>query len=156
MSNDSHQSFGTLLVETSRLLGRRFDQQARLSGSTRAQWHAMFKLSRHEGLKQAELADMLEIEPITLTRMLDRMEEGGWVERRADPGDRRKRLLFLTDKAREAMVEMRALAQTIYDDALAGLTAVEAQELMRLLLRVRENLSAPAPAVPADEGKSDE
>ena len=156
MSNDSHQSFGALLAETSRLLGRRFDQQARLSGSTRAQWHAMFKIARHEGLKQAELADMLEIEPITLTRMLDRMEEGGWVVRRADPGDRRKRLLFLTDKAREALVEMRALAQTIYDDALVGLTAAEAQELMRLLLRVRENLSAPAPAASADEEKSDE
>lgn len=146
-------SLGSLLGETTRLLWRRFDQHARAAGSTRAQWFAMFKISQREGQKQAELAELLEVEPITLTRTIDRMVEGGWVERRADPTDRRARLLFLTDKARDAVAEMRLIANAIYDEALAGFSVAEREMLLALLMRVRGNLSNAAPDSPAEEGK---
>lgn len=138
---DPTPSFGAMLADTSRLLRKRFDQRLRFTGSTRAQWHAIFKLSKQEGMKQAELADALDVEPITLTRLLDRMEEGGWVERQADPSDRRARLLFLTDKARNALVPMRLVIDEIYEGAMAGLEPAEREQLMHLLTRVRTNLS---------------
>lgn len=138
---DPTPSFGAMLADTSRLLRKRFDQRLRFTGSTRAQWHAIFKLSKQEGMKQAELADALDVEPITLTRLLDRMEEGGWVERQADPSDRRVRLLFLTDKARNALVPMRLVIDEIYEGAMAGLEPAEREQLMHLLTRVRTNLS---------------
>lgn len=141
-SSDPTTHFGSNLADTARLLRRRFDQRLRFSGSTRAQWYAIFKISKNPGVKQAELAEALEVEPITLTRMLDRMVEGGWVERQPDPNDRRARLLVLTDKARDALAPMRAVVEEIYEEALAGLTAEEREELIRLLARVRTNLSA--------------
>lgn len=146
-SNDPTAHFGSNLADTARLLRRRFDQRLRFSGSTRAQWHAIFKISKNPGVKQAELAEALEVEPITLTRMLDRMVEGGWVERQPDPNDRRARLLVLTDKARDALAPMRIVVEEIYEEALAGLTLQERDELIRLLARVRANLSAnPGPS----------
>lgn len=142
MSNaDPNPSFGAMLADTSRLLRKRFDQRLRFTGSTRAQWHAIFKLSKQEGMKQAELAEALDVEPITLTRLLDRMEEGGWVERQADPTDRRARLLFLTDKARDALAPMRLVVDEIYAEAMAGLEPAEREQLVHLLTRVRTNLS---------------
>ncbi|MFV3129398.1 MarR family winged helix-turn-helix transcriptional regulator [Niveispirillum sp. KHB5.9] len=140
-SNDPTPQFGAMLADSARLMRKRFDQRLRFTGSTRAQWHAIFKISKQEGMKQAELADALEVEPITLTRLLDRMEEGGWVERQADPNDRRARLLFLTDKARDALGPMRLLAEEIFEEALAGLDPAEREQLMHLLMRVRTNLS---------------
>lgn len=139
--NEPTLNFGAMLTDTSRLLGKRFDQRLRFTGSTRAQWHAIFKISKSEGMKQAELAEALDVEPITLTRLLDRMEEGGWVVRQPDPNDRRARLLYLTDKAREALGPMRLVADDIYDEALAGLDKAERDQLLHLLARVRINLS---------------
>jgi DNA-binding MarR family transcriptional regulator len=142
MSNsDNIPSFGAMLADTSRLLRRRFDTRLRDTGSTRAQWHAIFKISKQEGMKQAALAEALDVEPITLTRLLDRMEEGGWVSRQADPNDRRARLLYLTDKAHEALPPMRAVAEELYEEALAGLDRAERDQLIHLLSRVRTNLS---------------
>ncbi|MGQ3048256.1 MAG: MarR family winged helix-turn-helix transcriptional regulator [Niveispirillum sp.] len=142
MSNlDPTPPFGASLADTARLLRKRFDQRLRFTGSTRAQWHAIFKISKQEGMKQAELAEALDVEPITLTRLLDRMEEGGWVQRQPDPTDRRARLLFLTEKAREALAPMRLVVDEIYEEALAGLDKAEREQLMHLLSRVRTNLS---------------
>ncbi|MBP7335169.1 MarR family winged helix-turn-helix transcriptional regulator [Niveispirillum sp.] len=140
-SHESTLNFGAMLTDTSRLLRKRFDQRLRFTGSTRAQWHAIFKISKAEGMKQAELADALDVEPITLTRLLDRMEEGGWVVRQTDPNDRRARLLYLTEKAHEALAPMRALADDLYEEALHGLDKAERDQLMHLLSRVRTNLS---------------
>ncbi|MFV3076050.1 MarR family winged helix-turn-helix transcriptional regulator [Niveispirillum fermenti] len=134
-------AFGAALADTARLLRRRFDQRLRFTGSTRAQWHAIFKISKQEGVKQAELAEVLEVEPITLTRLLDRMGDGGWVERKPDPTDRRARLLYLTDKAREALVPMRLVVDEIYEEALAGISPAERAELVRILSKIRANLS---------------
>ncbi|MGQ9368683.1 MarR family winged helix-turn-helix transcriptional regulator [Azospirillum sp. ST 5-10] len=133
-------SLGFLIGDVARLMRRRFDQRARASGLSRAQWQALFHIAREEGSKQAHLAECLDVEPITLTRLLDRMEEGGWVERRPDPGDRRARLLYLTDKARPALGEMRQLAEEIYEEALAGLTPEARAALVAALGHMRANL----------------
>lgn len=150
--------FGATLSDTARLLRRRFDQKLRNTGSTRAQWHAIFKISRHPGIKQAELAELLEVEPITLTRMLDRMGDGGWVERRPDPKDRRARLLYLTAKAEAALVPARLMAEEIYEEALAGLDEDDRAQLLLLLGRIRNNLSdrSSASTEPAAKGEQDE
>lgn len=134
-------SLGFLLNNSARLLRRRFDQKARHLGLTRAQWQVLAHLARHEGIRQVALADLLEIEPITLCRLVDRMEEGGWIERRADPDDRRARLLFMTAKAWPMIADMRALAEEIYAEALAGLSAEERAGLIRTLEHMRANLA---------------
>lgn len=133
-------SLGFLLSDVARLLRRRFDQRARDTGLSRAQWQALFHIARDEGTNQASLAERLDVEPITLTRLLDRMEEGGWVERRPDPGDRRARLVFLTAKAHPALATMRALANDIYEEALAGLAPEARTALLGSLEHIRANL----------------
>lgn len=141
MTRPAPDTFGFLLSDAARLLRRRFDQKARRLGLTRAQWQLLARLARNEGTHQAALADLMEVEPITLCRLLDRMEEGGWVERRPDPADRRARLLYMTDKARPVIEEMRALADGVYEEALAGLPAEAREALLSALRLVRSNLS---------------
>jgi MarR family transcriptional regulator, transcriptional regulator for hemolysin len=139
---NSEQSIGFLISDTARLMRRRFDQRARHLGLTRAQWQVLAHLQRNEGINQIGLADLLDIEAITLCRTIDRMEEGGWVERRPDPNDRRARLLFLTERARPFIADMRAIAEEIYAEALAGLPADTRQTLTEILTAMRTNLSA--------------
>lgn len=134
-------SLGFLLSDAARLLRRRFDQKVRHLGLTRAQWQVLAHLARNEGINQAGLADLLDVEPITLCRLADRMEEGGWLERRPDPGDRRARRLFMTRKARPVIDEMRALAEEVYAEALAGLAPDARAHLLALLEHVRGNLA---------------
>jgi MarR family transcriptional regulator, transcriptional regulator for hemolysin len=136
------QSLGFLINDTARLMRRRFDQRARHLGLTRAQWQVIAHLNRNEGINQAGLADLLDLEPITLCRTIDRMEEGGWVERRPDPKDRRARLLFLTERARPLLAEARGLAEEVYDEALAGLPAGTRAKLSEILTAMRANLAA--------------
>lgn len=137
----SSDTLGVLLTESARLLRRRFDQKARVFGLTRAQWDVLKLLYHNEGINQAGLADLLEVEPITLCRQIDRMEEAGWVERRADPGDRRARLLHMTDKSCQVMAQARAIAEELYTEALAGLRPEQVTQLMTALRHVRNNLS---------------
>ena len=89
-----------LLSDAARLLRTCADQEARRFGMTRAQWGVLFRLQRNEGLKQSELADLLEVQPITLTRLIDRLCDNGLIERRSDPNDRRVKRLFLTPAAK--------------------------------------------------------
>jgi DNA-binding MarR family transcriptional regulator len=135
------ESFGFLLHDTARMLRRRFDQQARSLGLTRAQWQLLAVLARNEGLNQAQLAERMELEPISLCRLVDRMEEGGWVRRRPDPGDRRARLIFMTRRATERLPEMRAMAEEVYAEALEGLPPETRTLLMDALAHVRGNLA---------------
>jgi DNA-binding MarR family transcriptional regulator len=134
-------SFGFLLHDIARLMRKRFDQRARGLGLTRAQWQVLAHLARHEGINQAGLAEILEIEPITLGRLIDRMAEAGWVERRADPRDRRARLLYLTAKARPVFDRMRALGDEVRAEALGGISQDAHDELMATLAAIRNNLS---------------
>jgi MarR family transcriptional regulator, transcriptional regulator for hemolysin len=135
-------SLGFLISDTARLLRRRFDQRARHLGLTRAQWQVLAHLQRNEGINQIGLADLLDVEAITLCRTIDRMEEGGWVERRPDPKDRRARLLFLTDKARPLIARMRSLADALFEEALEGLPPEARDTLVGILTTMRANLSA--------------
>ena len=141
-------SLGFLLSDASRLLRRRFDQHARAIGVTRPQWQVLFALSRLEGTNQGSLAEHLEVEAITLCRMLDRLQEAGLVERRADPADRRAWRLFLTDKARPLLDGMREVGDRVLEEALAGLDAPARDALTQSLGRIRLNLTTR----PGDDG----
>ena len=136
------RSFGFLLHDVSRLLRTSFDRHARSIGLTRSQWRVLAHLSRNEGIKQAGLADILEIQPITLARLLDRLGADGWVERRADPRDRRVKRLFLTDKARPILVELRSVALSVREEALYGLDDQDQDRLIDQLRVVKQNLIA--------------
>jgi DNA-binding MarR family transcriptional regulator len=134
-------TLGFLISDVSRLMRRRFDERARLMGVTRTQWRTLTTLARHEGLNQGSLADLLEVEPITLCRMIDRLEEAGLVERRRDPGDRRAWLIYLTAKAGPILTQIRALADSMFEQALYGLGDAEREQMAAALIRIRNNLN---------------
>ena len=139
---DFNRSFGFVLHETARLLSKRFDQRSKCLGLTRAQCQVLAYLVYHEGINQAGLAELLEVEPISLARLLDRMAQAGWIERRPDPQDRRAWQLFITEKAKPLFTEMIAIGREVRAEALAGFTPEESDRIMELLLRARHNLSA--------------
>ncbi len=141
MAYDPERSFGFLLHDIARLMRKRFDQRARALGLSRSQWQVLTHLSRHEGINQSGLAEILEIENITLGRLVDRLQEAGWVERRPDPGDRRARLLYTTAKVAPVMERMRGLADATIEEALAGLGPAQRSALLDTLVQVRGNLS---------------
>ncbi|MEO7681457.1 MAG: MarR family transcriptional regulator, partial [Sphingomonas sp.] len=118
-------TLGFLIGDVSRLMRKRFDERARAIGVTRPQWRTLTKLSRAEGINQGGLAELLEVEPITLCRMIDRLEEAGLVERRRDPHDRRAWRIYLTDKARPLIEQLRVVADGLFEDALDGLAGAD-------------------------------
>lgn len=134
-------NLGSLIADVSHLMRRSFDDRARKTGLSRPQWRVLTMLRRHEGINQGGLAELVEVEPITLCRMVDRLQEADLVERRADPLDRRAWRLHLTEKARSLLEEMRPLATGLFDEAMTGLDAAERADLFRMLGRVRNNLS---------------
>ena len=142
---DLERSFGFLVNDVARLFGRRFDYNGRRLGLTRAQCRTLGYIARNEGINQAGLADLLEIRPMTLVRQIDRMEEAGWIERRADPADRRARRLFMTGKARPILGRILDVANETRDEALARLKPAEAGQLIDLLKRVHATLSERVP-----------
>jgi MarR family transcriptional regulator, transcriptional regulator for hemolysin len=135
------RSFGFLLHDIARLMRKRYDQRARPLGLTRAQWQALTHLQRHEGINQSGLAELLELEPITVARLIDRMEEAGLVHRRDDPADRRAHRLYLTERARPVLEQCRSLGDEIRAEAFAGIADGEREHLVDLLVHVRRNLS---------------
>ncbi|KAB7648293.1 MarR family winged helix-turn-helix transcriptional regulator [Polymorphobacter fuscus] len=143
-------SLGVLITDSGRLLRRRFDRSARCLGVSRAQWQVLFVLSRTEGINQAGLAEALDVETITVGRMVDRLADAGLVERRADPADRRAWRLHLTERAHPILAELRLVADQVMDEMLGGFDAQERAALADLLGRVRANLSPRAP-VPGDQ-----
>lgn len=135
-------TFGFLLSDTARMLRKRFDERARQHGATRAQWKALLGISRNEGINQGNLADLLEVEPITLCRLIDRMQESGLVERRRDPNDRRAWQLFLTDRAGPVLEELHETADELMSQALSEISETQIDTMTELLNRIRHNLSA--------------
>jgi MarR family transcriptional regulator for hemolysin len=148
------RNFGFLLHDVARLMRKRFEQNARGLGLTRAQCSVLAHLSRHEGIQQGGLADILEIEPITLTRLLDRLEEAGLVERRAHPKDRRIRLLHLTDKAHPLIGEIFSIGADTRGEALEGVAEAERERLFAILSSMKANLLAKATAGSAGERRA--
>ena len=134
-------TFGFLLHDSARLMRRDFERRSKGTGLTRAQWAVLAYVARNEGSTQAALADMLEIEPITLVRLLDKLEAAGLVERRPDPADRRVRRLHLTEATGPLLGQLQELASETRESALAGLSDAERRQLTDLLMKVRANLS---------------
>jgi len=135
------RNLGFLLHDAARLMRKRFEQKARHLGLTRSQWQVLANLLRNEGIQQGALAELLEIEPITLVRLVDRLEAAGFVERRAHPTDRRVRLLYLTKKVHPMLQEMRTLAAATREEALVGIPAADRDRLMDMLVTMRGNLT---------------
>jgi DNA-binding MarR family transcriptional regulator len=132
------------IAETAHALRKAFDR--RVAGvSTRAQWKVLFRLTRSPGLRQVELAEMLDIEPITLCRMVDRLEEAGLVERTRDPSDRRAWRLNVTEKAQPLVKQLKTVAAGLVEEAFAGIDPKQIEIVRQVLARVRENVGRPAP-----------
>src|SRR6478735_3671968 len=134
------RNLGFLLHDVARLMRKRFEQNARGLGLTRSQCQVLAHLARNEGIQQSGLADILEIEPITLTRLLDRLEEAGLVERRAHPTDRRIRQLHLTGKAHPLIAEIFTIGAATRGEALEGVAEEDRDRLFSVLSSMKANL----------------
>jgi DNA-binding MarR family transcriptional regulator len=156
MTPRTEQGFGFLLHDIARLLRKRFDQRARMLGLSRAQWQVLAHLHRHEGINQRGLAEILEIESVTLGRLVDRLEAAGWVERRADLRDRRAHRLYTTEKVAPVIERMWSLGEVTREEALTGLADPERLQLVEALMKIRGNLSERAPSRDSDEGRAPE
>ncbi len=141
MVTEGIERLGFLIHDAARLMRRRFESRASGLGLSAAQWRLMVRVTKEEGVAQARLAELLEIEPISVSRLIDRMEDGGWIERRADLSDRRVRMIFPTPKARQAFAKVKGLAGEVYEQALAGMTVEERLALVTGLRTLVENLS---------------
>jgi len=130
------------IAETAHAMRRSFDRRASSLGVTRAQWKVLFRLGRYPGLRQVELAEMLDVEPITLSRIVDRLEEAGLVERTADPTDRRAWRLQVTEKAKPLVAKLKALGTELVGEAFEGVEPSELDRVRSVLAQVRENLAA--------------
>ncbi len=141
-NDDPDGNVGFLLHDVSRLLRVRFDRRARALGLTRAQWRVLAHLAPRQGINQSSLAEILEVENITLGRHIDRLEDTEWVVRRRNPDDRRAWRLFLTDKSRPVLDQMEVLAAETQGEAMAGLSDGERNRLLELLLSMKRNMTA--------------
>lgn len=133
-------TLGFLLHDVARLLRKRFEQRAKDLGLTRSQWQTLAYLANNEGIHQAGLAEMLEIEPITLVRILDKLSERGLVERRQHPSDRRSWLLYMREEARPLIDTMRSIGDQTRKEALDGTSQEDNQRLYELLTLMKSNL----------------
>lgn len=130
------------IKDVSRMLGTYADQQGRILGVSRAQWTVLVRLERTEGLKQSELAEILDLQPISLTRLLDRLAENGLIERRADPNDRRVNRLYLKPAARPLLDQLATLSESLTGTVLEGIDAESMERMLRDLRRIKDNLRA--------------
>ena len=142
MELDGTERLGFLIHDAARLMRRRFETLGSAYGLSAAQWRLMVRLVKEEGVAQARLAELLEIEPISVSRLLDRMEEGGWVERRQHASDRRVRMIFPTEKSRKTFGEVKSVAVEVFDQAMAGLSPEERRATIHGLATIVENLGA--------------
>ncbi len=134
-------TLGFLLHDVARLLRRRFEQNARGSGLTRSQWQVLAYLANNEGINQSGLADLLEIEPITLCRIVDRLQTLRLIERHPDPSDRRVWLLHLTPAARPKLSQLSSLGEVTRGEALAEVSEADTECLLRTLQILKANLT---------------
>ena len=140
MSLDLKRQLVAQLIETSRLLRNYIDHRARSRGTTRAQWIVLFRLRQQEGLSQVDLAEVLELQPISLVRLLDRLVEHGFLERRHDPKDRRANRLFLTVTGRQLVDDLDDLRDTIAMDVLQGVETEAVETSLDVLIDIKERV----------------
>ena len=145
---DLSRNFGFLVNDVARLLRTAYDRRIREIDLTRAQWWVLTHLFRGDGVTQTELAETLEIEKPTLGRLLDRLQEKGWVRREHDARDRRVWRVHLTEEVEPALRTMRALAGELRRDALSGISAADSERFVDTLLAIKENLLRSSPSSP--------
>ncbi len=128
------------LGELQRLMRAYADKEAARFGITRAQWAVLAKVERSEGMKQSELAELMEMQPITLTRLIDRLCDNGWIERRGDETDRRVNRLYLRKAGRHLVGKLSCLRSEITATALDGINPADAHRLLAQLEQIKENV----------------
>ncbi len=153
MKNPDTDKLGFLIHDVARLMRKRFQEYGSEYGLSAAQWRLLFRLLKEDGVPQTRLAELLEIEPISVSRLIDRMTESGWVERRQGRTDRRVRMVFATRKAREAYDGIRKIGSAVYDEALVGMSEKERAALMDALAKMAGNLGGAASCEEAGTGK---
>ena len=128
------------IMDVARLLKTYADQRARQLGISRAQWAVLIRIERTEGLKQSELAELLDLQPISLTRLLDRLADNGLIERRADPNDRRANRLYLTAAAKPLLARLTELGGDMMETVLDGLDEKSIERMLKQLVTLKDNL----------------
>jgi len=141
-SQPPKREFPFTIMDVARLLKTYADQRARQFGISRAQWAVLARIDRNEGLKQSELAEMLDLQPITLTRLLDRLADNELIERRADPHDRRANRLYLKPAAKPLLGRLGDLGADIMETALDGISSTSIERMLKELGVVKNNLRA--------------
>ena len=142
MNSKGIENLGFLLHDAARLLRKRFEARGSEYGLSASQWRLLVRLVREESAPQARLAELLEIEPISVSRQLDRMEQGGWVVRRSAAEDRRVRLVYPTEQSRQVYATIKAMARDVYEQALSGVDEAGRRALIEGLEKVVDNLGA--------------
>ncbi len=152
--HDNHRTLGFLVHDVARLLRKRFEQNARGSGLTRSQWQVLAYLERNEGIQQGGLAELLEIEPITLGRIVDKLQAVGLVERRPHPTDRRIWLLRLTASAKPKLAKLKVLGDQTRGEALSNISEADRERLLKLLTTLKSNLASACATPPVQKRAS--
>jgi DNA-binding MarR family transcriptional regulator len=140
MTAADNKTFAYLLLDVTRLLRKHFDRRAAPLGLTRSQWRALKAIDRQPGLSQSDLAELLEMEPIPVGRVVDRLVQGGFVERRSDPKDRRRWCLYRGERAGGVIEQMEVIADRLRADSLLGVSPDEHAALVRVLDAIKGNL----------------
>ena len=140
MRGSVDMNFLFTLGELQRMMRAYADRQAARYGITRAQWAVLAKIERSEGLKQTELAEQMEMQPITLTRLIDKLCDNGWIERRGDETDRRVNRLYLKKAARPLLGKLSGLRSELTATALEGINPADAHRLLAQLESIKENV----------------
>jgi len=151
IDESDERQFGWLTTDVARMMRTVFDRRVKALGLTRPQWLALVRLQRRPGASQSELADMMEIEKAPAGKIVDRMEEKGWVVRRPDPSDRRINRIHLTDRGERVYALIQPISQSTVVDALVDLSPAERERITALMARVKARLvrmseSDPMPA----------
>ena len=141
MTTTDKNTFGILVTDVTRLMRKHFDRRAVRFNLTRAQWRALKRVSYSEGMSQSELAEVLEMEPIAIGRVIDRLQKAGFVERRADPADRRAWRLYLTPRAHAVVDDMESISVKLFREAQRGISAADLKTMIGVLARMKDNLN---------------
>lgn len=141
MKNNGRESLGFLLHDASRLIRRRFDGCAEALGLSATQWRMLLLVVRFAPISQARLAERLEVEPISVSRLIDRMQDAGWLDRVPDPNDRRSKLVQPTEKTLTAYASGRGIADGVFDEAMHGLSPDQRDALFAALAHIIRNLN---------------
>ena len=139
---DLGRSLGFLVHDVARLMRRAFDRRVKHLGLTRSQWFVLVHLYRTDGQTQRHLAQELDMERAPLSKLLDRLESGSWIERRADPDDRRANRVYITHKIDPIMNEIISVGETLTDDILSGIDKSAREEFLSVLVKAKSNLIA--------------